>query len=297
MKRSNWNRAAADGSGIVAALAALVAALLCPAAALCAEPDLRGELQRRAAEKGLSPQQSQALLQRLDRVQAADLPLRPVADRYLEGLARGVEFTRLEAAVDRLETRMLESARRVDLLFPPGAGSGTERATRWTLIDHCTYALAAGVPPQGIEQVMHLAADGNQGPAEGKAAVLAVGCLVAGGIEPGTSVDLVRTAWTHGYRGADLEHLGRDLGSLGSGGQGPPPEVLRRVREVIAAGGDRRDLFRHLEDMRGNHPPGPGQHPPGMHPGGDPSMHRGPGGPPQDPGHMGPHGGHPHPRP
>jgi len=292
MKRSGWKRTAAGWSGFVL----LLAAALIPVATPGAEPDLRGELARRAAEKGLSQQQTQVMLQRADRIAAADLPLQPVIDRYLEGLARGVGVARIETALDQLEARLRESAQRVDQIFPR-SGAGSERAMRLVLIDHCAYALAVGVPPQGIEQAMRLAADGRQGPGEGKAAVLAAGCLVAGGVESGTSVDLVRTAWTHGYRGTDLEQLGRDLGSLGRDGQGPPPEVLRRVRASICAGGDRQDLFRNLEAMRGNNPPGPGQHPPGMHPGGDPSEHRGPSGPPQDPGHMGSGGGHPRPHP
>jgi hypothetical protein len=276
-------------AGILALLASLL--LLAPAWAQT-EPDLRAEIARRAAERGLTPQQTQAILDHADRVEAADLPVRAVLDRYLEGLARGAPLPRIEAVVDQLETRLRESARHVDLVFPPVQVPAT-RATRLALIDHCAYALSVRVPPAEIEQAMHLAADGNQGPAEGKAPVLAMGCLVAGGLDPNASLDLVHTAWTNGYRGRDLERLGRELGGLGQTGQGPPPEILRLVRDSIRSGDDRENLLRRLEALRGPDAPGPGQHMPGSRPGEDPSDMRGPGGPPQDPGHQGPGGRHP----
>jgi len=276
-------------------VALLVSLFLCTAADAAVRPEVRAELVRRAGESGLSAPQTEAILQRADRIDAAGLPVQVVIDRYLEGMARGVPLPRIEAVVDRLEDRLRESARRVDVVFPADP-SAPAREMRRSLIDHCAFALSVGVPSDGLEEAMQLASRGKHGLGEGRAPVLAMGCLVAGGLEPAASLDLVRTAWAHGYRGSDLEQLGRELGSLGGAGQGPPPEVVRHVLDSIRSGADRERLFHHLEALCGGGSPGRGPHPPGTRPGEDPSEMHGPGGPPQDPGHMGP-GGRPHPHP
>ncbi len=257
------------------------------------ESDLRDELVRRAAETGLTPQQTQSILARADRLEADGLPAGAVLDRYLEGLAKGIALPRIEAVVDQLEDRLRDSGRRVDAVFPANTPAKTpvnDRAARLALIDHAAYALEVGVPGAVIEQAMRLAAADHEGPAQGQAAVLAMGGLVAGGIKPDVSLDLVSAAWTQGYRGADLEKLGTDLGGLARNGQGPPADVLRQVLDSIRSGADRDKLLRSLDQMLAGGPSGPGDHPPGTRPGEDPSDQHGPGGNPSDPGHMGPGG-------
>jgi hypothetical protein len=257
-------------------------------------PEVREELQRRGQERGLTPEQVQSILDRASQLEARGLPAASVLDRYLEGLSRGVPLPRIESVVDQLETRLRDSAQRVDLVFPPVQDPNT-RAMRLVLIDHCAYAMSVGVPADGLDQAMRLAASGNEGPAAGRAPVLAMSCLMAGGLDASSSLELVRSAWRSGYRGRDLERLGRDLGGLGAQGQGPPPDVLRQVRDSLHSGADRETMLRRLEELRDHEGPGPGQHgPPGMRPGDDPSDMRGPGGPPQDPGHHGPGGPPPH---
>jgi hypothetical protein len=260
-------------------------------------PDLRDEVVRRAAQKGLKPEQTASILQRADRIQSAELPVRAVLDRYLEGLSKNVPLPLIEEVVDELEVRLHTSADQVDQVFSADRRA-SDREARLALIDHGAFALAVGVPPDGLGQALRLAASEPQEQLQEAAApVLAVGCLVAGGLRTEASMDVVRTAWTHGYRGSDLEKLGRDLGGLGSKGQGPPPEVVQRVLGLIRADGDREKLFKDLDQLRGDGPPGPGFHPPGTRPGEDPSHMRGPGGPPQDPGRQGPHGENPPPPP
>jgi hypothetical protein len=294
----NWYRA----TGIGMLFGALVLSGSAPAAA---PPDLRGELARRAAQVGLTAEETAGIFKRADRIDALGLPVRPIFDRYLEGLAKGVPLIRIEAVVDQLETRLKDAAERVDAVFPRGRTTPDrttlnrttpDREGRLALIDHGAYALGVGVSANGIEQAMRLAAEAHQGPDAGVAPVLATGCLVAGGLKFDVSLDLVRTAWTHGYRGPELEKLGRDLGSLGREGEGPPPAVLDKVLGLIRSGADREMVFRNLDMMRGPGPSGPGYHPPGMGPGEDPSQMHGPGGPPENPGHMGPDGRH-HPPP
>jgi len=271
----------------------LAAAVMVGGVAAQEAPDLRGELIRRAAEKGLTREQTEAILTRADRLASNGLPVRPVLDRYLQGLAKGVELPRIEAVVDQLETTLRNSAGCVDQVFPP-APRQPGSAERLTLIEHGAYALAAGVPTDDLTATMRLGEQGNGGPSASVAPVLAMGCLVGGGAEAAASLQLVQTAWVHGYRGADLEKLGRDLGALGRDGHGPSPELMQRVMGMIRDGAEHERLFRDLDHLRGPERPGPGAHPPGMMPGEDPT-HMGPGGPPQDPGHTGPGGHHPPP--
>lgn len=283
--------------GTRSAIGLLLAALLsCSVAGAEGEPDLRAELIRRAAESGLTPEQADMMLQRADRTARANLPANLVFDRYLEGLAKGIPLDRIEAAVDQLEARLQESAQCVDQVYPPDR-IVVAREDRLSLIDHCAHALAIGITTDGVARTMQLAAREQQGAVEGKSAVLAVSCLVGGGLEPDSSIDFVKTAWAHSFRGADLERLGKDLGSLSPDGQGPPPQVLQQIREMIGAGSTPDDVFRRLEMLPGlGGPPGPFDHPPGMGPGEDPSDMRGPGGPPDDPDHQG-SGGDPPPPP
>jgi hypothetical protein len=119
--------------------------------------------------------------------------------------------------------------------------------------------------------------------AAASAPVLAVGSLVACGMGSGPSVELTRTAWEHGFRGFDLERLGRDLASLGRAGEGPPSEEVGRVMELLRddAGLDR--VFQHLDGLLST----PDSGVPGVLPGEPPGRALGPDGTPVDPGHTG----------
>jgi hypothetical protein len=267
-------------------------------------PDLRDELVRRAAESGLTPEQTQAILQRADQLETSGLPSWGILDRYLEGMAKQIPLPQIEAAVARLEDRLHRAAHSIDQVFPAGpavagkpspAGEDESRRARAALIDHGAYALSVGLTPEMLMTAMRFAADEHQGLQEAAAPVLALSCLVNSGAQSSASLELVQVAWSHGLRGTDLEHLGRDLGSLGRDGQGPPPEVLQEVLGWIRAGTEHDRLFKDLDQLRGRGAEQP-EHPPGMNPGDDPSHIRGPGGPPEDPSHDRPDGHH-HPPP
>ncbi|MFH1833835.1 MAG: hypothetical protein ABH877_02325 [bacterium] len=250
-------------------------------------PDLRAELRERAAEVGLAEADQVRMEQRLVRIEAADLPVRPVLDRYLQGLAKAVPFARIESVVDQLETRLRDAAASIDEVFPP-ARTGPDPQQRLALIDDGAYALGAGVPPSGVTLALRLAENEQTGPVAAAAPVLVVGCLTASGMAPDQSVDLVREAWGRGFRGMELERLGRDLAGLGRPGQGPPPAAIDRLHEMMREGADRERILRHLDTMHGPD----GYRGPGIGPGQDPGQMPGPGGPPHDPGHLG-RGGHP----
>ncbi len=260
----------------------LVLLMLAVSAFAQGQPDLRAELRERAAAAGLAEADRVRMEQHVERIQAADLPVRPVLDRYIQGLAKAVPFSRIESVVDQLETRLRDAADRVDEVFPL-ARARRDPQVRLALIDDGAYAIGAGVPPTGVAAMLRLAEKEQDGPAAAAAPVLAVGCLAAGGMAPDRSVDFVREAWECGFRGMELERLGRDLAESGRSGQGPPPAALDRIRGMMREGMDRERILRHLDTMRGPD----GYRGPGMGPGQDPGQMHGPGGPPRDPGHMG----------
>jgi len=248
---------------------------------------LRAELRERAAAAGLAKADRVRMEQHVERIQAANLPVRPVLDRYLQGLAKAVPFSRIESVVDQLETRLRDSADRVDEVFPL-VRARRDPQVRLTLIDDGAYAIGAGVPPTGVAAMLRLAEKEQDGPVAAVAPVLAVGCLASSGMAPDWSLDFVREAWECGFRATELERLGRGLAESGRSGQGPPPAAIDRLRGMMREGADRERILRHLDTMRGPD----GYRGPGMGPGQDPGQMHGPGGPPRDPGHMG-SGGHP----
>lgn len=67
----------------------------------------------RAGESGFTAQETTELLQSAVRLASEGLPARPVLGKALEGLAKGVPFTRLHPVVGELETHTLEVGRYV----------------------------------------------------------------------------------------------------------------------------------------------------------------------------------------
>jgi hypothetical protein len=283
LRRKNGAALAPKAARTTLAGIALVLVLL-PASVLAqGEPDLRAELRERAVTAGLAEADQARMEQRLVRIQTANLPVRPVLDRYLQGLAKAVPFSRIESVVDLLEARLRDAARRVDDVFPL-ARTGPDSPARLALIDDGAYAIGAGVPPAGVAAALRLAAKEQDGPAAAAAPVLAIGCLAASGMAPDRSAEFVREAWERGFRGMELERLGRDVAGLGHPGQGPPSAAIDQLRGMMREGADRDRILHHLDALRGLE----GYRGPGVGPGQDPGQMRGPGGPPHDPGRVGP---------
>ena len=116
-----------------------------------------------------------------------------------------------------------------------------------------------------------------------QAPLLALGVLVASGVEPDKSLQVVSSAWEHGYRGDDLKRLGKALGRLGQGGEGPSGGCggpgARPHRQRHRAGPRVPGAGRPGGSQDGPYPPGmgPGETP--VNPGGRGSDPRSPGTP------------------
>ncbi|NNE07907.1 MAG: hypothetical protein HKN20_05025 [Gemmatimonadetes bacterium] len=172
------------------------------------------------------------------------------------------------------------------------------REERFHLISEGAYALGAGAPAAHVGRVVELGASPESRLPELEGGVLALGCLVSGGVSADRSLEVVETAHHHGMRGPDIARIGRDLGFAVGQSQGPPAhamvdEVLRLLQE-----GERMS---HIAGYLQTICQGGQDRAPGTSPMDDPAMMRGPGGSPEhggrhdSEGHGGRGGdGHPH---
>lgn len=203
-----------------------------------------------AGSQNVSDRDVLAALNRAEHLAGARLPVGPVLSRYLQGLAKGIPFARIETVVDGLQTWLVDSARRIDATLPAPADPVGERA-RLTAIDHGAYALSVGVPEAALDRSIRLAAKETRPVEAAQAPVLALGVLVASGATPEKSWEVVNAAWRNGYRGEDLERLGKSLGRLSRDGQGPPAEVMDQVLAQIGGNTGRDRVFEGLDALCG----------------------------------------------
>jgi len=223
-----------------------------------------------AGADGVADRDALAALSRAERLAQSRLPVEPVLSRYLQGVAKGVPFERIESVVDALEVRLADSARRLDAALPrPPTGRKSGPASpRW--ITALTRS-AWGCPrPRWIARSGWPPGDppGRGGPGAGARDRV----LVASGVNPDKSWDVVLTAWQSGYRGEDLERLGKALGRLSRDGQGAPAEIIDQVLSQIGDHAGREQVFRGAG--RPVRRTGRRQRPPGLQKGQDPARDR-----------------------
>jgi hypothetical protein len=125
-------------------------------------------------------------------------------------------------------------------------------------MDHAAYALGVGVPGEALDRSLRLAAAEARPLEAAQAPALAMGVLVASGVETARSWEVVRSAWESGYRGEDLERLGKALGRLSRDGQGPPADVIDQVLAQIGRREGRDRVFDGLDALVGDD--GEGRH-------------------------------------
>jgi hypothetical protein len=250
-----------------------------------ADGSILAEILERARERETGAAWATGVLVRARRLGEARLPVAPVLDRYLQGLAKGVAPARIDAVAQRFEERLEVAAGQIDRVF---AGTQVEERQRLAMIDHAGYALGAGIPDEALAATLEMVAGARLGLGEARGPVIALGCLGAAGLEPGRCRELVQSAWQHGFRGEAIEQLATAVGALGRQRHDALPGVVDALLARLERGDRRQTILADLERQR--HGDGPGHHPPGTAPGEDPGDMRGPGGSPDDPGRQHPHG-------
>lgn len=232
----------------------LVSALALAGVAVAGASDLApgelAEFDARAAEAGWTEADRLGALARLDALLAAELPARPVLSRYLEGMAKGIPASRIDAATADLAQRLQLGAATVASMHPQRF-EAMSPADRNRLIDHAAYALGTGMTPDQLAGSLHNVAAEPEPLSELDAPILALGMLNGSGLDAGLSQDLVASAWSQGYRGAELERLGLAVVSLGSEGTAPPMEIVREVIDQIDRDVAPAQVFQSLDDLVG----------------------------------------------
>jgi hypothetical protein len=222
-----------------------------------------------------------SILEHAVRVAERDLPSQPLFDRYLQGMAKAIPIGRIRMVAEEVEHRLDVASQTIDAVYGRTADP-QQRRSRQVVIDHAAYAIGTGVPSEMIRKTLELVSTDETEVEEAGSPIVTLGLLVSGGMDIELSYEVVETGWSHGFHGDDLERLGRDLGTLGSPGEGPPIEMVHQILARIRGMEMRDQIFRDLDAMHGRI--GEGHHPPGSHPGDDPTKMHGPGGPPENPG-------------
>jgi hypothetical protein len=220
----------------------------------------------RAHECGFSGEELLSLLQRTQHLADRDLPVGPVLSRYLEGMAKGVPYARIDAAAGSLEGLLTSAGEQFNTGFPTAAGEAARRA-RLASIDHAAYALGLGMSCETLQAPMQLALEDEDPYEAALAPLLTLGILVDSGIEPEASLEVVNLAWTPGYRGDSMERLGVGLGRVAA-----DPGAVAEVLDMISSGAAQDRVFEGLDELVDRNI---GLRSPGLSPGEDPGSRRG----------------------
>lgn len=251
------------------------------------DESLLAELLLRAHQYGADGAETALILRHAADVADRDLPSQPIFDRYLQGMSKGIDLDRIRTVAEKVEQRLGEAAEEIDTVFDR-SGDPEQRRHRRIVVDHAAYAIGAGVSRETVHRTLRLAAEEDAPIEDAGSPLVTVGLLVSCGMDGEQSFEFVETGWKHGFRGEDLERLGREIGGLGSPGEGPPPEIVEQILDRIRQMEMHDRIFHELDNLHGR--TGEVHHPPGSQPGDDPTQMHGPGGPPENPGHQDDHG-------
>ena len=215
-----------------------------------ADPVQLESLIQRAHSNDLSPEVLADWVSHVEQLAAKQLPVSPVVSRYLQGLAKHIATSRIMVAVGELESRLDEAAMHIDAVCRVPGDPASQRE-RLATIDHGAYVLGLGVTGRQLDLAISLAWEESNSIEAIEAPILTLGILVASGISADQSMEVVDAAWVHGYRGVNLERLGKALGRLGREGDGPPAEIVADVLEMIGNGASQDRVFQDLDELIG----------------------------------------------
>ena len=244
-------------------------------------PDLLAEVLTRSAEEALPDSDLLLIVDHATRLARRDLPAGPVVSRYLQGLSKGVPFPRIQAVTDELDARLATAARRVDASLPAPTDAALRRA-RLAAIDYGAYALSVGVSEAAFDHSLGLVADEPRPLEALQSPLLTMGVLVSSGVASAKSMEVVDMAWKRGFRGENLERLGKAVGRL-SREEGSSSNFMGQILAMIDDSSQERvfqgldELIGRTEGGRGNTTIGPGEDPGNRRVPGDRPINPGPG--------------------
>lgn len=221
-------------------------------------PQDRDDIVRLRVARGGAAQDVAGLLDQATRAADRGLPAELLANKIKEGLAKGVEPSRIEPVLGRLISH-LEAAQ--DLLKRSGSREVAEvsGAARTRAMDVLGEAFTRGLAP---DEARELERQARQGAGRFTAEALAAGAkglavLKESGIPVKDGIPLMSEAIQRGFRSADLMDLSRELKRRSSEIQSGKVR-LQSVREAIARGDRPEQLFGDERGDRGGRSGGGG---------------------------------------
>lgn len=178
----------------------------------------QGDLRSRLIQRGAAPSFARQVTQLADRARAEGLPVEPLADKALEGLAKGVAADRILPVVRGLADR-LRVGRAVALSAGLPHPSGP-------LVAAAAEALGRGIQRPEIVGVLQA----SRAPEAGSVGLTVAASLVAQGIAPPEAVHAVELAYREGHSPQELLELPSVTSSWLAEGV-LLPEVLQRIRQ------------------------------------------------------------------
>jgi hypothetical protein len=216
-------------------LAATLSLVVVGGTAAAQERNVRAELTARGAPAGFV----ERAVAPVERAEREGLPTAPLADKALEGWAKGVPADRVAGALEQMRSR-LEDGRRLaqeaGLAEPPGA-----------VVAAAGEALGRGLGPQEVRDLIA----SSRTPQQGAIGLQVAASLAAQGLEHRAAVAAVRQAYDRDG-GQDLFELPSALADLTAQGV-PMDDVAQRI---MRGGG------LPMPQMAGRGPGRPGSVPP-----------------------------------
>lgn len=211
----------------------------------------RDDIVRLRVARGGTAQEVAGLLEQAGKAADRGLPAELLANKIKEGLAKGVDPTRIEPVLGRLIGH-LDAAQEI----VKGSGSRdvaeVSGAARTRALDVLAEAFARGLTP---DEARELERQARQGTPRLTAESLAAGAkglavLKEAGIAVKEGVPLMSVAIQRGFRSADLVDLSRELKRRSSEIQSGKVR-LKSLREAIARGDRPEQLFGDERGDRG----------------------------------------------
>ncbi len=197
-----------------------------------------------SAAQSVSASEREALNRLVDEAAAKGLPAAPLANKIQEGLAKGADPKRIELVVRQMATNLETADRLVHEIEPAAAGAGREASV--TLL---AESLGSGVTPDEVQELRRVAqatlstdkppmsAEAVASAAKGLSFIKDARLPVA----DGTAV--MAEAVKQGFRSHDILDLGREV-KRREGDYRAGRASLRALRDAIARGDRREQLFR-----------------------------------------------------
>ncbi len=206
-------------------------------------------LTRMGEAQGRSADDMKQLIEHAQRLDARGLPADALLDKIKEGLAKGIETSRIEQRLGAMAGH-LETAD--SLLKETGAGrSQMSPQERGRSLEVLAEALGRGVTPDEVRAMHRAIGEGNR---EVRAETLAYGAkgmafMKEGGLSPDESHALIAAASRRGVEHVNLLDLARELKSRGQEFRENPAR-LREIRSAVERG---ERLEKILGDVRERH--------------------------------------------